>query len=90
MSDYIEHLEAKLRDVDRGIKLTQSRFESCEPELKTKELAELSRLKMRRDELAQRIEWAKSEGAEGWSNLQKSLRAEADGLADALERLLLR
>ena len=90
MTDYIEHLEAKLRDIDKGIARAKNRFEQSAAAEKQKALADLSKLRVRHDELAERIEEAKEKGSDHWSAVRAGLQEEADGLKDTVESWLTR
>jgi uncharacterized coiled-coil DUF342 family protein len=90
MAAYIEHLERKLHDIDYGIERAKAAFERSAAAEKQKALAELSTLRVRHDELAERIEEAKTKGSEHWSAVRTGLQEEADGLNDTIESLLTR
>ena len=86
---YTSHIETLLRDVDSRIRDAEARFQREEGAGRADALHELSRLRIRHDELAERIDRAKQEGADDWSTLHTSFREEIDGLSDALEKWLM-
>lgn len=88
MAEYVEHLEEKLQDVDKGITRAKARFESSEAADKVKALSELTALRLRHQELSKRIADAKENHSENWSALYTSFREELDGLKDTVERWL--
>ncbi len=88
MSNYIEDLERKLVEIDDGIAAAQTRFDHGDEGDKVGALAELSLLRQRHDDLAQRIATAKEKGADTWSALHMSFREEADALKDTFEKWL--
>lgn len=90
MADYIEHLERKLQDIDNGIARAKAAFERSAAAEKEKALQELSKLRIRHEELAERIEEAKQKGSDHWSAARTGLQEEADGLQDTLESWLTR
>lgn len=87
-SDYIEHLEAKLEQVDQMIKHAKSTLAGDDAATKPRAIEELAHLHTRHADLIARVEAAKAKGAEHWSALHASFQEEADALADTLEKWL--
>jgi hypothetical protein len=90
MAEYIEHLERKLRQIDKLIDRQKSRLENSDAPDKLSALDELTHLRMRHDDLTKRIDEAKAKGADAWSDLHTSFQEEADGLRETFEKWLTR
>jgi chromosome segregation ATPase len=88
MSDarYIEHLEARLTEIDQSLAKARARVEAAGAPATESALRELSELEERRASAAERLEAAKARHAEDWSTLHASFREELDGLQETVER----
>lgn len=87
--DYVHRLETQLSNIDKHLDRTKEAIENGALADRVKALEEWSQLRIRKEELAERIEAAKKEGAENWSAIHASFREEADALSDTLERWLM-
>lgn len=84
MADYIDHLNDRLQEIDKGIEQAKARLDSSGLPEKASALAELSQLRIRHDDLVQRIAAAKQKAPETWSSLRTSFQEEADALRDTV------
>ncbi len=87
---YIDDLKAKLHDIDMRLRDKRRAIENGPIEERAAALAELERLEIRREEISRRLLEAEAKGADNWSELHKGFREEVDGLADTIERWILR
>lgn len=88
--DYIDHLEAKLRDVDRGIVRAETRLRGADIADTARAIADLAHLRTRHKELTAAIDEARAKGAGDWGALRTSFQEEAEALSDTVEAFLTR
>lgn len=90
MADYLHHLEQKLSEIDQAIENQKARLAGHDSDVKSHALEELAHLRLRHDNLVERINEAKTKGAEEWSELHTGFQEEMDGLQDTFEKWLTR
>ncbi len=88
MSDYTQHLERKLNEIEAEIDRVQASYERSDTDEKPHALTELSQLRVLHDDLSQGFDAAKKKGSEEWSSLHTSFQEEADALRDTIEKWL--
>ena len=87
---YLDHLNDQMRALELEITRARHKLELDALEAKAEALKQLSRLQIQQQDLAERIQAAAMANAEAWSDMQKSMRLEADGLRDTFSRWLSR
>jgi len=87
---YIDDLKSKAHSIDQKLAAARKRLEAGEGAATIKALKEIAWLETRHKDLAARLKAAESKHAEGWSEWHKGLREDLDGVADTLERLIVK
>lgn len=82
---YIEDLSLKLRDVEKELARARKAIAEGDLSEKANAIAELVRMEARSRELTERIEAAKEQNSDQWSDLHKGFQKDIDGLKNTLE-----
>lgn len=87
MSDdnYLEHLKARIAEIDHEIAKAVDFLEHGKLKEKVVAAGELTLLQNDRERLTRKLEKAKESHADEWSALQTAFREDLDALADAIE-----
>lgn len=87
--DYVANLQTRLTEIERRIERAASDVGGAPTEMRMAALDRLSSLRIRHDEIRERLDKAKDAHAEDWSSLHASLQEDVDALYDTLERWML-
>lgn len=87
---YISRLQRRLKEVERSLDMEHQKLSEGDLPDKVAALKSLARLQARHKSLEERLEKARENHAENWSDIHAGLREELDGIADAIEKLIVR
>jgi len=89
-ASYLDHLNDQMHSLQVEITRARHKLELDALDSKAEALKQLARLQVQQKELTERIQEATKANAEAWTDFQKSLQLEADGLRDTFGKWLSR
>ena len=87
---YLDHLNQRLQTLVRDMAKARKKLEDGSIEDKVTALGDLTRVELKHQELAKKIEAATKKNAEDWSTLHMGFQEDLDALAETLESWIMK